>query len=185
MPLVIFLWTVTLVLVFTLNFYFSNKQQTLEIELNQVDQIKHQKMALLEALQTELANLKIDPELHSQVAKKQQVTNLKKRVYHELMGQEKGKTSGYAKLMLDLAEYHQADIWLTRIYLNEQNVTIEGAASKTESIPNWINNLLNQSSYFKGQNFSDTHIYRNEEQQLRFVLAAGENITTTQGDSNE
>lgn len=180
LSIVIILWTFTLILMLSSNFYFSSNQQVLQQELNQIDKRNNQQNALLTALQDELKNVKADPELMSQVAKQQQMASLKKRVYNELVGQEKSKTTGFATLMLDLAKNHHSDIWLTRLYLNDKNVTIEGAASQSASIPIWVNNL-GSASYFKGQEFSNTRIYRDEEEQLYFVLSTGENVTSSKG----
>ncbi|MCF2947375.1 PilN domain-containing protein [Paraglaciecola aquimarina] len=180
LPLVIVIWSTCLLAVILLNTYLSSKQQSLQDELNQLDKNNIQKTALISALKNELDNLKADPELIGQVAKKQQIAHLKKRVYQELIGQEKSKSTGFSDLMLDLAEHHQTDIWLTRVYLNEQNVTIEGATTKSSSIPIWVNNL-SKSNYFKGQEFSATRIFRDETQQIRFVLTTGETTVSNGG----
>jgi Tfp pilus assembly protein PilN len=183
--LVLFLWCFVLGFVLLLNFYFASEQQTLQKEFGQLNSHNNQQRALVNSLQAELENLKADPQLMSQVAKKQQMVSLKKRVHNELVGQEKRKTTGFANLMLDLAENHQTDLWLTRLYLNDQSVTIEGATSKSASIPVWVNKLGN-SQFLKGQQFSETRIYRDEDQQqLHFVLTTGENKSSTQAGTYE
>lgn len=178
LSIVIIFWVLTLALMLSSNFYFSSKQQSLQQEVNQIDKSNHQQAALLKALQDELTNIKADPELMSQVSKQQQMASLKKRVYNELVGQEKSKTTGFATLMLDLAKNHHSDIWLTRLYLNDKNIAIEGAANESASIPIWLNDLGN-ASYFKGQEFSDTRIYRDEDDQLHFTLATSEMATSS------
>lgn len=184
LPIVLILWLVALIFVVLLNYYFLSEQQHFQQKLTQLNNTNQQQLTLINALQAELGNLKADPALINQVAKKQQAVSLKKRVYDELITQQKSTTKGFANLMFELAENHKTGIWLTRIYLNEKVVTIEGAANKSSSIPAWINSL-GETRFFEGQEFANTRIYRDEDQQIHFVLATAEDAISFNGSFDE
>ena len=86
--------------------------------------------------------------------------------------------------MLDLASHSQDQLWLTRINLNGTSVVIEGAATDSFIVPKWLG-LLGKTDYFKGQEFSDTRLYRDPEQQLNFVISTGEQLTIIKGSNND
>ncbi|MFT5675441.1 MAG: hypothetical protein ACI808_001372, partial [Paraglaciecola sp.] len=119
----------------------------------------------------ELDKRQNDQKLLDEIEQNQIVLRLKRRVMNEINGQEDLKSNGFSQLMLDLASNHESGLWLTRINLNERKTIIEGAALESSSIPKWVNKL-SLSEYFKGQEFAATRLYRNEEQQLFFILAS-------------
>lgn len=178
LPIVLVIWTLLLIVFTSLYGYLSVSEQNLQQQLEQLDKNNSNQQTLLNSLIAEISNVSADQKLLDQVNNKQLQVNLKKRVYAELTGKEQTKSAGFAQLMVDLAEYHHRDVWLKRIYLNEQNVSIEGGASQSVSIPVWVNKL-SQSDFFKGQEFSTTRIYRDDEQQLNFVLATDEKLISS------
>lgn len=168
LPLVLVAWCGVAFVLVLLHIYFSVEQQEVSNKLTSIENTIQQQTQLKDRLQKELEGLTSDPKLKKQLIKKQQSLNLKKRVVIELQGQEKNKSTGFADLMLDLSKDHQQQLWLTRIYLNDTAVTLEGIALDSANIPIWVNSL-GDSAYFTGQEFFNAHIYRNEEQ-LHFTL---------------
>ncbi|WP_340676967.1 PilN domain-containing protein [Paraglaciecola sp.] len=163
------------------------QQQDLTADAMLSEQQKNQHLNLVKALQTELTNVKNDPQLLLDVEQNIQVLRLKKRVLQELQGQEDLKTNGFAQLMLELSENHQSGLWLSHISLDGRNVQLEGGANESSLIPKWLNNL-GETAYFRGQEFAQTRVFRNEEQQLNFIIAtsaANNDTVATGATSNE
>lgn len=50
------------------------------------------------------------------------------------------------------------------------NVLIEGQATDSAIVPKWLSSL-GQTDYFRGQEFSNTRLYRDSEQQINFVIS--------------
>jgi Tfp pilus assembly protein PilN len=177
-------WVFTALFCSLLYFYVASKQQNFKAEISKIEQNKQQQQILVNELQSAINNQKVDPELFKQVERNQQAINLKKRVLDKLSGQEKLKSNSFSKLMIDLANHHQSGLWLTHINLNGINVLMEGAATDSAIVPKWLISL-GQTDYFRGQEFSDTRLYRDSDQQLNFVISTGKELTIKNGSNNE
>ena len=181
---VIMSWVFVALVCSFLYFYVASKQQNFKSEISKIEQNKRQQQILVKELQSAINNQKVDPELFKQVEKNQQIINFKKRVLNKLSVQEKLKLNSFSKLMLDLANQHQSGLWITHINLNGMNVLMEGAATDSAIVPKWLSSL-GQTDYFRGQEFSDTRLYRDAEQQLNFVISTGKELAIQKSSNNE
>ena len=184
LPIVLVLWSILLIAFVGIYGYVSTKQQNLRTHLGQLNKNNANQETLLNSLISQMNNVTAEQKLLDEVTTKQQQVSLKKRVYSELAGQEQIKSTGFADLMQDLAEYHHVDIWLKRIYLNHHHVTIEGGTSQSISIPKWLQKL-GQGNFFKGQEFTTTRIYRYQDEQLNFVLSTTESSMLPRASNDE
>ena len=157
-------------------FYMSYQHQQTKAEFVTLEQQKQQQDLLFSEISEGLNNRKINPALLSQVENNQKNISFKKRILSEISGQEGLKTNGFSKLMNDLARHHQTGLWLTHINLNGVNVMMEGAANESAIIPKWLS-TLGQTDYFKGQEFAGTRLYRDTDQQLKFIIETGKVLT--------
>ena len=167
-----------------LYFDIVSKQQNFKSEIFQIEQKKQQQQILVKELKSAIDNQNLDPALLKQLEKNQQIINFKQRVLDKLSGQEKLKSNSFSKLMIDLANLHHSGLWLTHINLNGMNVLMEGAATDSAIIPKWLSSL-GQTDYFRGQEFSNTRLYRDSEQQLNFVISTGKEPTLEKDSNNE
>ena len=181
---VIATWILALLVGGLLYFNMAYKQQNLQSEMANIEQSKQQQQILLKQLQLAIDNQNMDPALLKQIEENQQTINFKKLVLDNLSVQESLKSNSFSKLMLDLATYNPRDLWLTHISLYGVNVLIEGAADDSSIIPKWVS-LLGQTDYFRGQEFSDTRLYRDTEQQLNFMISTGKVLPIQNGSYNE
>jgi Tfp pilus assembly protein PilN len=165
-------------------FYMMAEQQSFKLKITNLEQNKQQKKTLVDELNIALENIKVDPDLLKIVEEKQQTIQLKKRVLNELIGQENLKSTGFSTLMLDLAGHSLNGLWLTHIELNGMSITIKGATTDSAFMPKWISSL-GQTEYFKGQNFSDTRLYRDSEEQLNFVISTNKELAIKRGSNND
>ncbi|WP_039989103.1 PilN domain-containing protein [Paraglaciecola arctica] len=184
LPIVIGSWMFAVLFCSLLYFYLAAEQQNIQSKIAKIEQNKQQQGVLLEELQNAVDSLEVDPELLKQAETIQQRISLKKRVLNEVVGQEQLKANGYSNLMIDLASHNQNGLWLTHINLNGISVIIEGAATDSSLIPKWLSSL-GQTDYFSGQEFADTRLYRDSEQQLNFVISTGKELKIEKDSNNE
>jgi Tfp pilus assembly protein PilN len=178
------LWAFVLIICLITYFYLLYQYQQTQSEVVKIEQNKQQQVLLTSELQFALDNLKVDANLVKQVELNQHILGHKNRVLKEISGQEQLKSNGFSRLMADLAKHHQAGLWLTHINLDGANVMVEGAANESSIIPKWVNSL-GQTAYFKGQEFADTRLYRDTNQQLNFVITTGKETTAQEALTNE
>jgi Tfp pilus assembly protein PilN len=177
-------WLLALILCSALYFYLVSEQKNIESEIAKLEQNKQQQKKLFDELQNTVDNHEVDPILLNEVQINQQLISLKKRLSNKLSGHERLKSHSFSKLMIDLASHNHNGLWLTRINLNGASVVMEGAATNSAIVPKWLSSL-GQTDYFKGQEFSDTRLYRYSEQQLNFVISSGKQHTIEKGFDNE
>jgi Tfp pilus assembly protein PilN len=181
---VIATWILALIVGSLLYFNMAYQQQSLLSEMANIEQTKQQQQILLKQLQLAIDNQNMDPALLKKIEENQQSINVKKLVLDKLSVQESLKSNSFSKLMLDLATYNPSGLWLTHISLYGKSVLIEGAADDSAIIPKWVS-LLGQTDYFRGQEFSDTRLYRDTEQQLNFMISTGKVLPIQNGSNNE
>lgn len=112
-----------------------------------------------------------DAALLAAVEKLQSEVRDKKLLLDELRGREQLKNQGFSTLMFDLAESHVPDIWLTRISINESKIRLEGSTLESSKVPLWVSNLRD-SSYFAGRSFAGAKMFRDDEDDLNFVISS-------------
>ena len=98
----------------------------------------------------------------------------KQRLKQALSEREALKSASFSLMLRELAEQHHSDLWLTRIMVDEANMSFDGQSLRPEALPQWIGRL-GQTEYFSGKQFDQARVYR-EEQNLLF------NLTTTRQD---
>ncbi|MDO6695522.1 PilN domain-containing protein [Aliiglaciecola sp. 3_MG-2023] len=135
--------------------------------LFQIAQKKDLSKSLIEAKDTRTQNVAIVAD----VEKHQQELVMKRTILDELDSRQTQRSQGYSSLMIDLAENHNANLWLTNILVYERHIYLEGAASDSKALPQWLSQL-NQANYFINTDFAGARMYRNEDQQLQFILSS-------------
>jgi Tfp pilus assembly protein PilN len=163
-------WTFAALVCSLLYFFVAAKQQNFKSEMANIEQTKQQQQILVQELQNAVDNQNLDPALLKQLEKNQLLINVKKRMLNKLSGQENLKSSSFSKLMIELATYNPSELWLTHISVYGMNVLIEGQATDSAIVPKRLSSL-GQTDYFRGQEFSNTRLYRDSEQQINFVIS--------------
>ncbi|ABG38699.1 hypothetical protein Patl_0167 [Paraglaciecola sp. T6c] len=166
---VLTVWAILFTIVGLVYYHDYSHGQSVKADLIAIEVQKQQAEDRLAELNETLANRTKDPKLLAAIESKQLEVSLKQRVIDELSGQEQFKSNGFAGLMLGLAEHHLDGLWLTGIRLDEHHVMLEGAATDSSLIPQWMTQL-SLTERLKGQEFSTTKLYRDPNQQLMFTL---------------
>jgi Tfp pilus assembly protein PilN len=181
---VIVSWIFAAIFCGLLYLYMTLEQQDFKSQISKIEQNKQQQKLLVNELQNALDKQKVDPILLKQVQKILQNIDIEKRVLNKLSGHDKLKSNSFSTLMIDLASHNQSGLWLTHINLDGMSVLIEGAATDSAIVPKWLSSL-GQTDYFRGQEFADTRLYRDSEQQLNFVISTGKEASIEEGSNNE
>lgn len=162
-------WAILFTIVGLVYYHDYSHGQSVKTDLMTIEVQKQEVEGRLAELNETLANRTKDPKLLAAIESKQLEVSLKQRVIDELSGQEQFKSNGFAGLMSGLAEHHLDGLWLTRIQLDENQVMLEGGATDSSLIPQWMTQL-SLTERLKGQEFSTTKLYRDPNQQLMFTL---------------
>lgn len=112
-----------------------------------------------------------DPALLAEQKKLAGEERAKALLLDELQGRERLKNQGFSMLMRDLSNQHIEQIWLTQISIQENKIRIEGGSVDSAKVPFWVNKLK-QSEYFSGRDFAGARMYRNDDDDLTFVLSS-------------
>jgi Tfp pilus assembly protein PilN len=166
---VLTVWAILFTIVGLVYYHDYSHGQSVKTDLMTIEVQKQEVEGRLAELNETLANRTKDPKLLAAIESKQLEVSLKQRVIDELSGQEQFKSNGFAGLMSGLAEHHLDGLWLTRIQLDENQVMLEGGATDSSLIPQWMTQL-SLTERLKGQEFSTTKLYRDPNQQLMFTL---------------
>lgn len=175
------LWFLALALIVVAGFSVAAlKNRAQQDALLAAQQVKD-KTALLDVLTKGRDNRKQNPALVSALEQTQKQLQIKKTIVDELANREQQKSQGFSALMVDLAANHQEDLWLTEIHLNESKMSIKGGASDSTAVPNWVNKL-SSAEFFIGKEFAAARLYRDESEELKFVLSSEVTDLGTGGD---
>ncbi|MBU2880214.1 MULTISPECIES: PilN domain-containing protein [Aliiglaciecola] len=145
----------------------ANAEQQTDLLLAQIAQKKELSKSLIEAKDTRTQSAAIVAD----VEKHQQELAMKRTILNELDSRQTQRSNGFSSLMVDLAKNHHTNLWLTNILLNERSLYIEGATTDSKALPQWVSQL-NQASYFADTEFAGTRMFRNDKQQLQFILSS-------------
>ncbi|MDN4501928.1 PilN domain-containing protein [Alteromonadaceae bacterium BrNp21-10] len=130
-----------------------------------------QLQAQLTTRMTALKNRKPDPALQLKVIELQEAVQGKKLLLSKLGTLTEINSGDYAALMHDLANYRQPQVWLTHIQVQDRQVFLQGATVESQAIPQWLDKLR-QSRFFRGQQFEQAKIYRDQDDGLRFDIGS-------------
>ncbi len=168
---VIVLWVLGIGIVVFLSQYYQSVYSDTE-HRTQTTQVEYKnKKAMLVTLTKARDNRAQDPKLVELVNRLQGEERDKYLLLSELQGRERLKNQGFSMLMEDLAKQHVSEIWLTRININERIIRIEGGSLDSVQVPIWVSKLRN-SEYFAGRNFAGARMFRNDNDELNFVLSS-------------
>lgn len=150
----LFVWGSAFLIMFVL--YFSAQQTAEKVSARQAllkQDVEH-KAIMVNEFESALKNRQEDPKLILQAQSlKRQL--LQKQITLSIAQQKiRDNSLGYASLMADLSQYHEPNIWLTKIKHQQNDIQLYGMSAKAESIPIWLQKIAN-SGYFKGRQFKN------------------------------
>lgn len=156
LPLAKVLWVngvafaLMLTAVVLLNVILSGKQETLKHQTAAVSQINDEIKALTAALEKKRDTKNLQQQLARVNTK---IEHRKQLLAYLESGELSFDATKYGEVMDDLANYHNQNLWLTRIDIDTQKIRLSGQTIAPSSIPQWLKKLQ-QSPFFQGKAFS-------------------------------
>lgn len=179
----IVLWLLVLIGTLSAGFAVIHLQKSAEQRALLAAQAVSDKTAVLNLLLKGRDGKSQNPALLSELEQTQKQLGIKKVILEELANREEQKSRGFSALMVDLASNHQSDLWLTEINLDDSLISIKGGASDSTALPVWVSKL-SAANYFVGKEFAAARLFRDENEQLQFILSSDIN-DAQQGGGNE
>ena len=168
---VMVLWLITGLVVAAATHYSQQVLTETQTATKKIQQEHANRKTLFDTLKTARDTRAQNPVLLAEQKDLNSEQRAKSLLLNELQGREQLKNQGFSVLMRDLSEQHIAEIWLTQISIEEARVRIEGGSLDSSKVPFWVSQLR-QSEYFSGRDFAGARMYRNEEDELTFVLSS-------------
>ncbi|MGL4476314.1 MAG: PilN domain-containing protein [Shewanella sp.] len=155
------------VLMVTFASYWINHQQQLQTQQAIASELQTQ----VQTMERQLAERKPDPALVAEVDLLTQRLRVKQLLLTELDRRSTITSEGFSPLMTELASVPQQGVWLSKIEVQGQAVSLYGFALKAENVPTWIDELK-QTSSLQGYAFSAMTMLRDDAKPLSFSLTS-------------
>ena len=165
--------SVAVLLGLTVLLYVVESYQFCELQ-HQASQAEQKNSRLVEQkdnLEAQVSQRVPDQDLVTRVELEEQRLTLKRLLKAELENRTALISQGYSPMLTDLAAVADANVWLSRIYFNEQQIEFEGFGQQPSSIPRWIERLKTADT-LKGFAFAAMTMDRGENQPLAFKLTS-------------
>ncbi len=177
MPLlgVIILWLIALLImiIFWLGFAVDILYQNSVLKKQQQHLAAQQ--AVLNLSKNELAKKQDKSKLVAEFKRLQAEVSHKQLFFDYLTTTERLVAIDFSQVMQDLAQFHEANIWLTSIQLSDQQIILKGETQQPSALPVWLSQLKH-SSFFTGKEFSVVEFKQNK-QNSEFVVATEIDLT--------
>jgi len=168
---VVLMWLFSAVVLFAVSDVYQRRYQAIQIATRDTQQQFDHKTSMLKMLKEAKESRAQDASLLAQVQKLQNEARDKNLLLDELRGREQLKNKGFSTLMVDLSSNHVDGVWLTRININEQKIRMEGATVESAKVPMWVSRLKD-SEYFAGRSFAGARMFRDDTDNLNFVISS-------------
>lgn len=168
--LLLFLTVLSLSLIVVLNLLVNYQASIANQALEQTKAEQSQRQQKIAKLSEQLAQQQEDSRLIAKREILQSDVSQKQLLLAQLGGREAQKSRGFAEIMLDLAEQHDSDLWLTKINLDNDLIKFEGQTINASSVPKWVGNL-SRSSYFQSAEFASAKLFRDDQEAINFILS--------------
>ena len=155
----------------------SGKQEQIRQVAQEVEQAKQE----LKHFQQALIQHQDTAKFNQQKLKLESSVMAKKLLLEAVANRDEVPAVDYYRVMKDLTEHHDHDLWLTRFSFSESQVFFDGFALTSRSVTNWLT-YLQSSQSFKGREFSHLTITSVNDEVLGFQ--AGTQAPVSEGEGN-
>jgi len=152
---------VVLVLILSLYVGLSWRQVSLNEQNRLLSGRAAELQSRIEQLKSELESQKPSPVLMASIEQQKTSISQRQRLLQELSNRERGKQNRFSVVLSDLERADTPYVWLTRIHMQEEQVSIAGYGSTPDAMPKWLANLSGTAS-FKGMAFEQASMQRDD-----------------------
>ena len=167
---VVIIWLTTLAILllvaFVSQYYATSQASTVQfMQGNQT--IKNNELAELEV---KVRQNQADSQLVAQLNTLKLLIKNKQALHQELTNSNTTYVAGFAKAMNDLSDMHSANISLTKVMIEHNDMTLSGMARTPEAVPAWLA-LFESSTVLSGKVFSHFKMSENDNNFTDFVVS--------------
>lgn len=152
-----------------LNGYSSLQLRQLNAELQQQTNIRSELQNKSTQLTRQIAGLRADPRLESQVMALDAEIRIRQSLIAEFQRRGQMTRQDYAGLLTDLARIDYEGLWLTRIQQRQGQIRLHGLTVDAGYLPTWMQDF-NKSPMLSQRQFNMVTLKRDQQQLLSFEL---------------
>ena len=157
----------TLLLVAFVSQHYATSQASTVQSLQSNQTIKNNELAELEV---KVRQNQADSQLVDQLNTLKLLITNKQALHQELTNSNTTYVAGFAKAMNDLSNMHSANISLTKVIIEHNDMTFSGMARTPEAVPAWLA-LFESSTVLSGKVFSHFKMSENDSNFTDFVVS--------------
>ena len=150
-------------------FWLQQEQFQVENQLKQKQSTLNQQKAILNEMTSALAMRVEDPKLIAMLASLSNDIRGKEALLARLEELAQQQSHSFSKMLTSLAKIDTDDLWLTRVQVVDNDLSMQGVIAEPNALPLWIRRL-SETEYFANRTFREAQISRDSEQ-LVFSLA--------------
>ena len=167
---VVVIWLTTLAILLLVAFvsqHYATSQASTVQSLQSNQTIKNNELAELEV---KVRQNQADSQLVAQLNTLKLLITNKQALHQELTNSNTTYVAGFAKAMNDLSNMHSANISLTKVIIEHNDMTFSGMARTPEAVPAWLA-LFESSTVLSGKVFSHFKMSENDSNFTDFVVS--------------
>lgn len=149
--------------------YTSLQLRQLNAELQQQTSLRSELQSTSTQLSRQVANLRADPRLESQVMALDAEIRIRQSLIAEFQRRGQMTRQDYAGLLTDLARIDYEGLWLTRIQQRQGQIRLHGLTVDAGYLPTWMQDF-NKSPMLSQRQFNMVTLKRDQQQLLSFEL---------------
>jgi Tfp pilus assembly protein PilN len=132
---------------------------------------KQRNTALVEQLENQLRNRKVDAALSDKLATIKLLLQQKHALHAKLTNTSLTFVSGFAIAMNELSDLHHKDVYLQGINIKNDDMHFSGLAKTPEAVPAWLDGFQ-QSTLLAGKSFVGFKLSKNDDNVTEFVVSS-------------
>lgn len=156
-------------IVVALDLTLRSELESVNSQLTQKQATLTQQKAVFDEMTDALAKRTEDPELIALLSSLTSNIQGKEALLARLEELSKQQSNSFSEMMTSLAKIDENELWLTRIQVVDNDLSLKGVITSPDALPLWIKRL-SDTDYFVERTFREAHISR-DQQQLVFSLA--------------
>ncbi|MFT4925787.1 MAG: MSHA biogenesis protein MshI [Phenylobacterium sp.] len=162
-------WVVTAVLLTATAMVLNNNLAQLSGNLTASRTALTDKQAMVKLLEEEHKNRKASIRLTEELNQLSKELQGKRILSQHLKGQVVPVEQRYSAVMLDMARFHNDQLWISEMRFDELGVSLRGYALNALAVPEWMNKLQ-QSPFFVGKEFAVLNLEDQDDEVIVFEI---------------
>ena len=171
---VFLLWCLVLVFMVSWAVITDYQHQKIRKQHHALKKEKQRNSALVDKLEKQLANRKVDAVLSDKLETIKLLLQQKHALHTKLTDTNLTFVSGFAIAMDELSGMHHKDIYLQSVNIKNDDMQFSGLAKTPEAVPAWLDGFQ-QSTLLSGKSFVGFKLAKNDDNVTEFMVSSKAN----------